>query len=163
MDEEKSKIDPKAKAITILFLLLICGVIIGIFISLISLNILGKRIGEGDIIKALWRPFANNFTLETIMICMNMSLLLGLLISYVRSYRRTCSVFLLGLVLFLAVLFVQSLLSLPILDLIITVGSVDPRLGFSSVLISYQSAIFSFLANLFETIALIILYYLSME
>ena len=163
MIEKKSGMDPKAKALAILFILLVSGVVIGILISVVSLNFLENRVGSGDLIKALWRPFANNFTLETIMICMNLSLLLGLLISYMGSFRKTSSGFLLGLVLFLTVLFVQSVLSLPILDLIITIGSVDARMGFSSILISYQSAIFSFISNIFETIALIILYYLSME
>ncbi|HID25073.1 MAG TPA: hypothetical protein EYP23_01220 [Thermoplasmata archaeon] len=90
------------------------------------------------------------YTLATVIICMNLMLLLGLLGAYIQSYRETKSSFLLGLTMFLSVLVVQSILSLPIIH--VSVG-----------IILYQSNLFTILPNLFEMIALIILFYLSME
>jgi hypothetical protein len=66
---------------------------------------------------------------------------------YVDSFRKTKSNFMLGLILFLGVLFLQALLSLPPLQL---------ALGQSV----FDIGIFNILPNLFETIALIILFYL---
>jgi hypothetical protein len=163
MNEETTGMDPKAKALIILFALLLIGAFIGFAISLVSLGALRGRVGSGDVVRALWRPFANNFSLATIIITMNLFLIFGLLVSYIQSFRKTKSSFLLGLVLFLMVLFVQSLLSLPLINLIISVTTVNPTIGLSYVLLSYQSTLLQFLANLFETIALIILFYLSME
>jgi hypothetical protein len=163
MNEETTGMDPKAKALVILFALLLIGAFIGFAISLLSLGALRARVGSGEVVRALWRPFANNFSLATIIITMNLCLILGLLVSYIRSFRKTKSSFLLGLVLFLMVLFVQSLLSLPLINLIISVTTVNPTIGLSYVLLSYQSTLLQFLANMFETIALIILFYLSME
>ena len=150
MMNNKPKMDPKAKALTILFILLILGAVVGIIISLISLGFLKNRFVSIEGARVIWRVFADNYMLGTIIICMNLSLILGLLGSYINSFRRTKSSFLLGLVLFLGVLFVQSLLSLPFLGILLTNSG-------------YQSGIFSILPNMFETIALIILFYLSME
>jgi len=150
MDTDKPKMDPNAKALAILFILLIVGAVIGITISLVSLGFLKLRFGSMEGARIIWRVFADNYMLGTIIICMNLSLLLGLLGSYVRSFRKTKSSFLLGLVLFLGVLFVQSLLNLPFLGILLTNSG-------------YQSGLFSVLPNMFETIALIILFYLSME
>ena len=117
------------------------------FISVITI---GGRLDGGGGTQVLKRVFVDNYVLGTVIVCMNMFLLLGLLGSYISSFRRTKSSFLLGLVLFLGVLFMKSLLSLPFISIL---------LGNSL----YQSGIFSILPNMFETIALIILFYLSME
>ena len=159
----KNELDPKTKAILFIFVLLVIGAIVGIIISNVSLGFLQEKIGDRPTIRTYWSAFSSNYTLVTIVICMNLSLLVGLLSSYVSSFRKTKSNFLLGLVLFLGVLFAQSLLSLPILDLILLIGTINPQIGFSCILLSYQSVIFPILANMFETIALIILFYLSME
>ena len=144
---DKPRMDPKAKALVIIFVLLIVGAIIGIAISSVTLR---GRLGGGGEAQVLKRVFMDNYMLGTIIVCMNLCLLLGLFGSYISSFRKTKSSFLLGLVVFLGVLFMKSLLSLPIISIM---------LGNSL----YQSGIFSILPNMFETIALIILFYLSME
>ena len=163
MNEERPKMDPKAKAIAILFLLLVIGVIIGLVVSFIGLRIIDRQIAERlkDIaqnskpwiveqIKQNWNRFSEMYSLVTIIICMNLVLLVGLLNTYIKSFKQTSSTFLMGLVLFLGVLFVQSLLSLPIIQH--SVGQTISDIG-----------LFNFLPNLFETLALIILFYLSSE
>lgn len=163
MNENKSKMDPKAKAISILFLLLVIGVVIGFVLSTIGLGFIEDKYGErlkdiaknskpwiAEQIQQNWNRFSEMYTLITIIICMNLALLSGLFYSYLKSYKETHSTFLMGLVLFLGVLFVQSLLSLPIIQH--SAGQTISDLG-----------IFNVLPNLFETLALIILFYLSSE
>lgn len=170
--EEKTRMDPKAKAIAILFILLVVGAIVGIAISQIGLNsidddtkgeIILKKAGSdykgerarqaalnSPIGKELWADFSDMYTMVTTVICMNLALLLGLLIVYIDSFKKTKSTFLMGLVLFIGVLFAQALFSLPTLQFFI--GQFIFDIG-----------LFNVIPNLFETIALIILFYLSME
>ena len=163
MDENKPKMDPKAKAIAILFLLLVIGVVIGIIVSIVGLNIVENQIAYrmrniaqnskpwvAQQIKQNWNRFSEMYAMVTIVICMNLALLFGLLYSYFKSFRQTYSTFLMGLVLFLGVLFVQSLISLPLIQH--AVGQTITDLG-----------LFNVLPNLFETLALIILFHLSSE
>ena len=150
MNEKEPGMDPKGKALVLLLVLLIVGAIVGISISLISLNVAKGRIGLDETQRAVWRVFADNYMLGTIIISINLTLLVGLLWSYLQSFRRTKSNFLLGLVLFIGVLVLQTLLNLPLISIML--GNA-----------AYQSGIFSILPNMFETIALIILFYLSME
>jgi cytochrome c biogenesis factor len=151
MDEDKAKMDPKTKAIVILFVLLLIGAVIGFAISKFSLDYIYEnskdKMGPNARASRAWQMYSDIYTLGTIIICMNLLLLIGLLGSYVDSFRKTKSSFILGLILFLGVLFVQSALSLPIL----------------SISYGHQISLISILPNMFETIALIILFYLSME
>jgi hypothetical protein len=153
----------QTKAILSLFTILIIGSIIGLIVAFTSLGMVQHRVGDSQEIRIIWGSFRTNFTIDTIIICMNLSLLLGLILSYKRDFKRTQSPFLLGLLLFLSVLFIQSLLSLPILNLILSLISSGAREGFIYILLGYRSAIFGILSHFFETVALIILYYLSRE
>jgi len=168
MVEEKPKMDPKAKAIAILFLLLILGVVIGLVISHYSLESIDKRqkativFFKGDFsikqlnqlstpqAQAIWNDFKETYALVTIVICMNLAMLVGLLGLYLDGFRKTKSSFMMGLSMFLGVLFVQSLFSLPSLQLYL--GQSLSDLG-----------LYHIIPNIFETIALIIFFYLSME
>jgi len=150
------------KALIILFAILIIGAIIGLFVSFGSLGLLQRRVGPIGEIQPFWNSFKLNFTLDTIIICMNISLLTGLLLTYKRDYKKTQSPFLLGLVVFLFVLLVQSFLSLPILNLIVSIVEIG-RQGALNVFLTYKSSIFGILSHFFETIALMILFYLSKE
>jgi len=153
---------PQNKAIILLFTLLIIGVIIGLLVSFGSLAILQRRAGNFDEIALFWNAFRLNFTLDTIIICLNLSLLSGLLLTYKKDYQQTHSPFILGLLLFLFVLFIQSLLSLPILNLLVSMIELGKQ-GALNIFLTYKSSIFGILSHFFETIALIILFNLSKE
>ena len=140
------KIDPKTKAIAIIVMLLVIGLVIGLVLSSVSLNYARKN-REKLADTALFRIVSTLYTLSNTLICMNIALLLGLLWVYLDTFRKTKSSFLLGLVLFIGVLLVQSFLSIPLVQ-----GVVIEELSLLKIL-----------PNLFETIALIILFYLSME
>ena len=155
------RMDPKAKAMLVLFLLLVIGVVIGLIISMVGLRAINSQISSrlNDInaknwfsqqVKQNFARFSEIYTLVTVVISMNLMLLFGLLYSYIKSFRETYSNFIMGLILFLSVLFIQSFLSLPIVQH--SVGQTISDLGIVNVL-----------PNLFETIALIILFYLSNE
>jgi len=163
MEKTMEKYDPKTKAIMMLFVFLVIGVIIGLILSFGSLSILHKRIGSIEQYRAIWNGFSTNFIFETIFISINISLIAGLLWGYKKDFKKTQSPFLLGLIIFLLVLFIQSLLSLPILNILISIMSIGARQGIANILLTYQSAIFSIIANFFETIALVILFHLSNE
>ena len=168
MNENRPKMDPKAKAIVILFLLLIIGVVIGFVISHYSLESIDKRTKativffKGDFTlkqldqlntpqaRAIWESFKETYTLVTIVICLNLALLIGLLGVYYDGFRKTKSNFTLGLFMFLGVLFIQAFLSLPVIQLVL--GQSLSDLG-----------LFHIVPNFFETIALIIFFYLSTE
>ena len=117
------KYDPKSKAILMLFVFLVIGVVIGLILSFGSLGVLQKRIGSIEEYRATWNAFSTNFIFETIFISINRSLLFGLLWSYKKDFSKTHSPFLLGLIMFLLVLFIQSLLNLPILNILISIMS----------------------------------------
>ena len=149
------------KSLVLLFAVVVIGVIIGIVVSVISLGILHERVSQIQEVQTIWSSFSTNFTVETILVCVNLSLLIGLLWLYGRDFSKTKSPFLLGLILFFLVLVIQSLLSLPIMNLLITVITIEK--GFFCVFKTYLSAIFNIIAHFFETIALTILFYLSMK
>lgn len=93
---------------------------------------------------------------------MNLSLLSGLLFTYKKDYDQTQSPFILGLILFLFVLLVQSLLSRPIINLLVSIIEIGKQ-GVLNIFLTYKSSIFGILSHFFETIALIILFNLSRE
>jgi hypothetical protein len=156
--------DTQKRVIRTLSIIIIIGCLIGIIVAFTSLAILQRRVGENQEILLIWGSFRLNFTIDTVLICMNLSLLLGLLVGYWRDYKNTQSPFLLGLLIFLLVLFFQSLMSLPLLNLLLSlISSETPRQGFVYILLAYKSAIFNIIAHFFGTISLVILYYLSRE
>lgn len=163
MVENRPKMDPKTKAILLIFLLLIIGLVVGLIVSSITLSGVENRIDQkirgleqsakqiiAQQIRENWRHFSEMYTLVTVIICMNLALLSGLLFNYIRTFRETYSNFIVGLILFLGVLFAQSFLSLPVMQY--WFGQTITDIGLINVL-----------PNFFETIALIILLYLGSE
>lgn len=163
MEKENKAKDPRTKSIIMFFVYMVIGVIVGLIVSYVSLSFLYRRVGSLESVQSVWGAFSTNFTIETIIICLNLVLLIGILRSYYKDFKNTQSPFLLGLIIFLSVLVIQSFLSLPILNIFISVITIGVRQGFANVLLTYQSAIFSIMSKFFETIALIILFHLSNE
>jgi len=140
------KMDPKIKAIAIIVILLVIGMVAGLVLSKVSIAYAKERRGI-DTSQKGFGLVATLYTLSTIIICVNISFLIGLLWIYISSFRSTKSSFMFGLMIFIGALLVQSLFSLPI---------IPAALGESL-------SLFGVLPNFFETIALVILLYLSME
>ena len=87
----------QTKAIFMLFVLLVVGSIVGIIVSFTSLAVLQSRVGNVPEVKIVWEAFRTNFTIDTIVICMNLSLLLGLFLECKRDFTKTQCPVLLGL------------------------------------------------------------------
>lgn len=141
----KKQMDPKAKAIAIIIALLIVGMIVGLVISRVSMNYAREKYqGANQRVLSL---IGTLYALSMSILCINIALLLGLFWIYADSFRKTKSSFMLGLLLFIGVLFVQSILSLILFP----------------VSLGENLSLYGILPNMFETLALIILLYLSME
>ncbi|MEM0466524.1 MAG: hypothetical protein QXX20_02830 [Candidatus Thermoplasmatota archaeon] len=136
---------PKTKAITYILILLLIGLLIGLILSSISFEYAKKRGKNFE--ERTTQILAKWYALNTVIICMNISLLLGLLIIYVDTFQKTHSSFMLGLLIFISVLLIQTILSLPIIH-----AALGEPIRLSGTL-----------PNFFELLALTILLYLSME
>ncbi len=143
----------KTKVFALIIVLIIIGTVIGIAMSYASLK-KGKELAEER-----GHPFENNrrarafalrYIASIVVISINVMLLVGLLWIYIDTYAKTKSSFMLGLVFFIGVLLIQSLLSLPLLH---TFFGYTP----------YGLGPFGVVPYLFETMALVILMVLSME
>lgn len=141
----KKQMDPKAKAIAIIIALLIVGLIVGLVISRVSMNYAREK--YQGVNQRVLNLIGTLYALSMSILCINIALLLGLFWIYADSFRKTKSSFMLGLLLFIGVLFVQSILSL----ILFPVSLVE------------NLSLYGILPNMFETLALIILLYLSME
>ncbi len=151
------QIGPKTKAIIYLLVFIIVGLLIGLVLARVSIAYaqtkINEKYGDNPRLQQLVGAYADMYTLGTITICINIFLLLGLLYVYLDSFRKTKSSFVFGLVLFIGVLFIQSIVSLPVLQA--ALGNTGYALSTSKLL--------EVLPNMFETLALVILFYLSME
>lgn len=176
INEDKNQTYNK-KAIKIILLLFVCGVITGLILSNIFVNEANQRIekmGERD------SPFKNgNFTFNpqeltfsdiilpsigVIVVCISTYLLAGLIAIYIKIYLKTNSKYIVGLLFFLTPLFIQSIFSVNTLRSLF-VSSAIPYMhirksigfgigGLGSILV---------IISIFEIIGLSILLYLSSE
>lgn len=158
------KIQPKTKALAVIFGLIIIGVIIGYVLSLYSLEKILTELNELPIQIPQTRieRSVNYYTAALICLSVEIIVLVGLLYMYLDSYRKTKSRFLIGLNMFIVALFIKSILSVVSLynmatDYIRFIPYVSRTFltpGFSEL---------NFVVYAFEIIALSILLYLSME
>jgi len=158
------KITPRTKALVTICVLIFIGIIIGYLISIFSLQIIRVEIDELPIQvdPARITRSVNYYTGAIILLSIEIILLVGLLYVYYDSYRKTKSRFLIGLNMFIIVLFIRSILSVVSLHSIATeyirvipyVSRTFLTPGFSAL---------NFILYIFEIVALSILLYLSME
>jgi len=142
------------KAFALVALLIVIGIVLGLVLSTVSLSLAKEQVERRG-----WRPppdeelparFVLRYYTGSILITVNIMLLVGLLGVYLQTYAVTRSSFMLGLMFFIGVLLIQSILSLPLLHTLFgyTFFGLGP---------------FVILPHVFETMALVILIILSME
>jgi len=144
--------ETKTKAFALIVVLILIGTLMGVTMSYISLK-KGKEIAEKNHPfenKGMARAFVLRYASSIVVISINVMLLIGLLWIYIDTYSKTGSSFMLGLVFFIGVLLIQSLLSLPLIHILF---------GYTQ----YGLGPFGVIPYLFETMALVILMVLSME
>lgn len=144
--------EKKTKVFALIVVLIIMGTVIGLAISYASLKE-GKKLAEKNHPfenRRIARAFAFRYMAGIVVVSINIMLLIGLLGIYIDTYSKTKSSFMLGLIFFIGVLLIQSLLSLPL---------VHALFGYTP----YGLGPFGVIPYLFETMALVILMVLSME
>ena len=175
INEEKNMIYNK-KAIKLILLLVIIGLITGLVLSFVFVNEANQRIEDmGD--RDFPPPPDADFnpdpltpsdiilpSLGVIIICISLYLLLGLILIYIKIFLKTGSKYIIGLLFFLTPLFIQSILSVNTLRSLF-VSSAIPYMhiresigfgfgGLGGILV---------MVSIFEIIGLSILLYLSTE
>ena len=170
INEEKIQTYNK-KAIKIILLLVVIGIITGLILSGIFVNEANQRIEDMEEIIP-FNPYAQPLTtsdiilpsLGVIIICISIYLLLGLIIIYIKIFLKTNSKYIVGLLFFLVPLLIQSILSantirslfiesaIPYMHIRESIGFGFGGLGGIIVMVS-----------IFEIIGLSILLYLSTE
>ena len=183
INEGKNDIFNK-KAVKIILLLLVCGIVTGSILSYVFIDEANKRIDEINEIEQMYNPYPFNvdFTpthlstsdiilpsMGIIIICISIFFLIGLIIIYIKIFLQTNSKYIVGLLFFLAPLCIQSILSVNTLRSLFVVSSAT---AFPQQLIHIrESSGFGFgglgsiivMVSIFEIIGLSILLYLSAE
>ena len=175
--EEKNIVYNK-KAIKIILLLFVFGIITGLILSVIFVNEANQRIDEMVEMYNHISPFIvftpEHLTISDIILpslgviifCISIYLLIGLIIVYITIFLKTNSRYIAGLLFFLAPLFIQSILSINTLRSLFVSSKIPHEFE-----IIRQSIGFGFgglggiivMVSIFEIIGLSILLYLSTE
>lgn len=157
-------ITQRTKAFVVIVGLLFIGIIIGYVISLFSLQFIQAEIDELpiQIDQSRITRSINYYTGAMIFLSIQIMLLVGLFYVYFDSFRKTKSRFLIGLNMFIIVLFIRSILSVVSLHSIATEYiRVIPYV--SRTFLTPGFSVLNYILYLFEVLALSILLYLSME
>jgi len=175
INEEKNLIYNK-KAVKIIVLLIICGIITGLLLSYVFVIEANQRIENIEERDMTFPPYDEyNPPLLTIsdiilpsigviIICISAYLLIGLIIVYIKIFLKTNSKYIVGLLFFLIPFFIQSILSVNTLRSLF----ISPAIPYMHI---RESIGFGFgglggilvMVSLFEIIGLSILLYLSTE
>lgn len=175
INEEKNDIYNK-KAVKIIVLLLVLGIVTGSVLSYVFIDEANQRIQDMAERDDPYDPFENLNpqllttsdiilpSLGVIIICISIYLLLGLIFIYIKIFLKTNSKYIVGLLFFLTPLFIQSILSVNTLRSLF-VSSAIPYMHIR------ESIGFGFgglggiivMVSIFEIIGLSILLYLSSE
>jgi len=175
INEEKILIYNK-KAIKIILLLVVFGVITGLILSGIFVNEANERIENMEERDIPFNPFKDFNpqplttsdiilpSLGVIIVCISTYLLIGLIIVYIKIFLKTSSKYIIGLLLFLTPLFIQSILSINTLRSLFT----SPAIPYINIRESIGFGMGGLggvlvLVSIFEIIGLSILLYLSTE
>ncbi|HDS59713.1 MAG TPA: hypothetical protein ENN54_05425 [Thermoplasmatales archaeon] len=142
-----------AKAFALIVALIILGTIVGLALAYGTVAVEEREVqrrGPWPREEPVPRSVVLRYLASSVVITVNVFLLIGLLYIYMKTYTQTRSSFMLGLIFFIGVLLIQSVLSLP---------PIHALFGYTM----YGLGPFGLLPHLFESLALIILIVLSME
>lgn len=165
----ENNLSPKIKSLILIISLLVLGLIIGIIISTLSspyvleqIESRPSKIPDFELTEEIRSQIVSSYTTITTILCVNITLLLGLLFVYIRTYRRTKSRYLVGFSLFIGVLLTKSIAflvaSTPLLS-----ESVRAAPGYIGAMRGSIFGPFAIYFTIFEIIAMSILLYLSNE
>jgi MFS family permease len=171
MNENKlsNNLSPRVKSLILILSLLFLGLIIGIIVSTLSspymleqIEIRPPKIPEFELTEEIRSQIVSSFFIITTILCINITLLFGLLCVYIKTYRRTKSRYLVGFSLFIGVLLAKSIVflaaSTPLLSEYVRAAP-----GYIGVMRGSIFGPFAIYFTIFEIIAMCILLYLSTE
>ena len=164
------KMSPKMRSILFIIILIIIGLIIGQLIGALSSSYIIEQIeGRG------FRPNPNfeltpdqinqikqGYTIITTILCVNISLLFGLIYVDINTYLKIKSRYLIGFVIFVGVFLIKSISNLIALSPLISEPIKAAPLAISPLLKGIFGPFASYFI-IFEIIAICILIYLSRE
>lgn len=156
----KKKMSPRMKAISLIIVLLLVGFVFGRIVATVGSNRIIRGVEDQGFELNLKQKqnVRTVYRAATELLCMNMALLGGLLFIYLGTFRETKSSFILGLSVFIGILFLKSLGSLSWLYTaglrLVATALAGPNSGTVGLV---------FLLTLCETFAMSLLLYLSME
>ncbi len=159
-----NQINPKIKTMLIISGLILLGIFFGYIISIISLENIYTELDKLTIqIDPIRINRSINFYVGAL-ICLSVeiSLLFGILVMYMNSFRNTRSQFLIALNLFIIALLIRSLISIISLQNTATEFiKVSPFISRTFLTPGFSE--FNFIVYIFEIMALCILLYISRE
>jgi hypothetical protein len=175
INEEKNLIYNK-KAIKIILLLTLLGIITGLILSYVFIDEANQRIENIEERDVFFPPEADFNpqpltisdiilpSIGVIIICISAYLLIGLIIVYIRIFLKTNSKYIIGLLFFLIPFFIQSILSVNTLRSLF----VSPAIPYMHIRESIGFGLGGLggilvMVSIFEIIGLSILLYLSTE
>jgi uncharacterized BrkB/YihY/UPF0761 family membrane protein len=95
---KKNDLSPRIKSLILILSLLLLGLVIGIIISTLSSPFVLEQIEnrplkdpDFEITEGIKSQIVSSYTTITIILCINITLLFGLLYVYIRTYRKTKS------------------------------------------------------------------------
>jgi cytochrome bd-type quinol oxidase subunit 2 len=164
-----NNLNPRVKSLILIISLLILGIIIGIIISTLSspyvleqIESRPSKIPEFELTEEIKSQIVSSYTIITTILCINITLLFGLLYIYKRTYHRTKSRYLVGFSIFIGVLLAKSIAflaaSTPLLS---EYARAAP--GYIGVMRGSTFGPFAIYFTIFEIIAMCILLFLSNE
>jgi hypothetical protein len=158
------RIKPRTKALLVLTVLILIGILAGYIISYLSLEVLLDKVDNLTIkIDQIRIDRSVNYYIGAVIILtIELVLLIGVLFVYFDSYRKIKSRFLIVLNVFIVALLVKSILSIVSLHTI-AADYINVIPYISRTFLTPGFSILSFILTGFEIAAISILVYLSMD
>ena len=161
----KKEINPKTKARAVVIALIFIGLVVGLVVSGISINLASEAVGDIDPdAQQFVRDLAGTHYWGISIVCIDIFLLVGLILVYVMTFLKTKSKFIFALLIFLGALLMKSIVSLPLLHASLVKSAIS--LPITQAALGYAGSGFGLIvviSYMFEILAMSVLLYLSME
>lgn len=164
-------VNPKIRTIVFILVLICIGLIIGKLIGIASSPILLENI-EGhrdphmppsfELTEDQKQAIVNGYTNVSMILCVEITLLIGLIYVFIHTYLETRSRYLIGFILFVGVFFVKSISYLLAMTPLFTDPIRKAPMAINPLLQGFFGP-FGIYFTIFEIIAICILIYLSRE
>jgi hypothetical protein len=165
-------VNPKIRTVVFIIMLIVIGLLVGKLVGMISSPILLENI-EGqrgphipppsfELSDDQKQAIITGYTNVSMILCVEISLLLGIIYVFIQTYMKTHSRYLIGFILFVGVFFVKSVTYLLAMTPLITDPIRQAPMAINPLIQGFFGP-FGIYFTFFEIIAICILIYLSRE